>query len=43
MKDQVCNMPQTEETNILNSNSKTPINTPFLIGHENAEKELFEP
>ncbi len=35
-------MPQTEETNILNSNSKTPINTPFLIGHENAEKELFD-
>ena len=35
-------MLQTEEKNILTADAKTPVNTPFLIGHEKAEKELFD-
>ncbi len=35
-------MIQPKETSTLNSDSKTPIHTPFLIGHSEAEKELFD-
>ncbi len=35
-------MQQNQETNILNSEGFTPINTPYLIGHENAEKEFLD-
>ena len=35
-------MARNQEVNILNSDTFTPINTPYLIGHESAEKEFFD-
>ncbi len=35
-------MPQNQETNILNTDLRKPISSPFLIGHSVSEQEFFD-